>query len=237
MKNILSPILPFFAFFYATCSILAQTIGGVDDIDDQLVVPWNVETPKDYEATYHFGFSEDESTLVLIVTEGECFAQIRKGAFNADATAWIVSYEPLNHARIEGNRFYSDVFNGQFAIYQQGEQPIYGLKRLASASMHQDYELGTRSASAITFFPGKYPQASMQYLDEDKLRNRSLVELQLMRNEIFARYGYQFKPGGKMDRYFKTQEWYQGQHEDVRPFLTELEKRNIALIQTIEKEK
>ena len=57
-----------------------------------------------------------------------------------------------------------------------------------------------------------------------------------MRNEIFARYHYKFRPGGAMDTYFKQQDWYSGQHDNVNDFLTELEKANIKLIRQIEKE-
>jgi hypothetical protein len=57
-----------------------------------------------------------------------------------------------------------------------------------------------------------------------------------MRNEIFARYGYKFKSGGEMDKYFKSQDWYSGQHDNVNDFLTELEKENIKLIRQIENE-
>lgn len=56
-----------------------------------------------------------------------------------------------------------------------------------------------------------------------------------MRTELFARYGYKFKEGGKMDEYFKKQKWYRPQHSNVNDFLTELEMRNLELIRTEEK--
>lgn len=55
-----------------------------------------------------------------------------------------------------------------------------------------------------------------------------------MRNEIYARYGYIFKPNGDLDNYFKKQRWYKGQHQDVSNFLTGLENQNIELIQMAE---
>jgi hypothetical protein len=58
---------------------------------------------------------------------------------------------------------------------------------------------------------------------------------QIMKNEIFARYGYIFKPQGEMDRYFRKQSWYQAQKQQVNDYLTGLEKLNIELIQTIDK--
>jgi hypothetical protein len=37
-----------------------------------------------------------------------------------------------------------------------------------------------------------------------------------------------------MDKYFKHQDWYSGQHDNVDKFLTDLEKENINLIQQFE---
>jgi hypothetical protein len=37
-----------------------------------------------------------------------------------------------------------------------------------------------------------------------------------------------------MDKYFRTQKWYQGLHQNVDNFLTELEKSNITLIMEME---
>jgi YARHG domain-containing protein len=55
-----------------------------------------------------------------------------------------------------------------------------------------------------------------------------------MRNEIFARYGYIFRPGGKMEKYFQSQSWYQPNAADVNSFLTEIELQNIETIRKLE---
>ena len=55
-----------------------------------------------------------------------------------------------------------------------------------------------------------------------------------MRNEIFARYGYIFKEGGEMEKYFKSQDWYTPEHKNVNDFLTEIEKENLKLIREVE---
>ena len=51
-----------------------------------------------------------------------------------------------------------------------------------------------------------------------------------MRNEIFARYGHAFIPGGEMERYFNNQKWYKNKHIDATKLLTDIEKQNIKLI-------
>jgi len=83
---------------------------------------------------------------------------------------------------------------------------------------------------------GLYPQSSTRQLTRTELKKRSKHDLQIMRNEIFARYGYIFKEGGEMDKYFKSQDWYTPQHKNVNNFLTEIEKANLKLIKEMEAE-
>jgi len=88
-------------------------------------------------------------------------------------------------------------------------------------------------------FPqGRFPLVSKQvmtltelemYAGEPRLQN-----LKVMRNEIFARYGYKFKTRDMAD-FFGTQDWYYPQFDDVNSKITEIEQINIALIQVLEK--
>jgi hypothetical protein len=64
----------------------------------------------------------------------------------------------------------------------------------------------------------------------------SKIELKIIRNEIFARYGMIFKKGSEMDLYFKKQDWYQPQYKSVDQFLTQLEKDNLTIIKKAESE-
>ena len=61
-----------------------------------------------------------------------------------------------------------------------------------------------------------------------------LQNLQIMRNEIFARHGYKFKTKDMAD-FFSTKAWYTPQYDDVTSRLTEIERINISLIQELEK--
>ncbi len=54
-------------------------------------------------------------------------------------------------------------------------------------------------------------------------------ELDLMRNEIFADYGYIFK-SEKWEKYFKDKSWYNPRFDNVDDKLSELEKENIDFI-------
>lgn len=70
-------------------------------------------------------------------------------------------------------------------------------------------------------------------LTESDLLNKNPKELRLLRNEIFARYGYIFK-SKDLQEYFKQKEWYKPTYKNVESLLTETDKTNIQLILKIE---
>lgn len=81
---------------------------------------------------------------------------------------------------------------------------------------------------------GEYPQASQRLLKEDDVNNLGKPELETMRNEIFARHGYCFKRKAQREL-FEDKEWYIPNTVDVKKDLTDIEKKNIALIKRFEK--
>ena len=87
----------------------------------------------------------------------------------------------------------------------------------------------------LTFYPGKFAYASLRLLSKEELSILTKSDLQIMRNEIYARYGYLFESDGDMNKYFRKQSWYNGQSKNVDIFLSDLERQNIKIIQAIEK--
>jgi len=55
-----------------------------------------------------------------------------------------------------------------------------------------------------------------------------------MRNEVFARHGHRFQTP-RLDRLFSAQSWYSPTTDDASSALTELERKNVALIRSVEK--
>lgn len=78
-----------------------------------------------------------------------------------------------------------------------------------------------------------YPQASDRLLTKEDVENMSAWDLKIMRNEIFARYGYIFK-SEEMRNYFKYEKWYVPMYDNVDNMLTDVEKKNIDLIKRYE---
>jgi hypothetical protein len=77
------------------------------------------------------------------------------------------------------------------------------------------------------------------YFDASYFKNLSNDELRLARNEIYARHGYRFSDKGLTQFYHSGGLWYgtallKAQNPLV---LTEIEKLNVELIATIEKER
>jgi hypothetical protein len=231
----------FFVLIFILVLLHANVWGqeiGVGAIDEIKVMPWITKSILEYRNVYHFGMSEMESDFRLIITDNACYAQIKSQHYGTAEGSFIFDYTNLKKVMIKGNKFFSNKTNGEFVICEENGEKYFGLKVYKPWSVllnKGNYEIGKKSGEIEWSYPGKYPQASLRHLKEDELKTMSKTELEIMRNEIFARYGYIFSAGGKMEQYFKQQDWYEGQHKNVSNFLTDLEKENIKLINRIEK--
>ncbi len=207
-----------------------------DGIDTSLIKPWFPKLEYEYQSVYHFGDSEWESNLILICGLDKWYAQIVTGGWSSDGKSWIYNYENLSNVKINANKFYSNKTNGEFVLCDGENGRITGLKVYKSWSGEDGQEIGYKSHLITDNYSGRFPQASIILLNREDLLKMSKQDLKIMRNEIFARYGYKFQAGGEMDNYFKNENWYSGQYDNINDFLTELEKENIKLIQQIESE-
>ncbi|MCH2044271.1 MAG: YARHG domain-containing protein [Saprospiraceae bacterium] len=84
-------------------------------------------------------------------------------------------------------------------------------------------------------FEDTYAFTKTRVVDPAELKAYSKSELRIMRNEIFARYGYKFK-SKDLREYFIKKGVY-GNLENVSPFLTKIETKNIDLIRAAENAK
>lgn len=101
-------------------------------------------------------------------------------------------------------------------------------KDVLQGQTHESNQSNTQSN-----VPGLFPQASEKILIVSDVQGLTKWQLKIMRNEIFARHGYIFKTSD-MQQYFSTQAWYKPLNEDVNNALSNIERRNIALIQSYE---
>ncbi|MDM8545116.1 YARHG domain-containing protein [Candidatus Venteria ishoeyi] len=227
MKTILNILIllliPIFSY--------SQEVGYIADeeVIKSDVKPWIGLTSTEYQGVYSLGFSEGSYDMALFFANGQYHGQISFQEWGDNGFP-IFKYQNLENVKVKGNKFLSNKYNGKFIIYQ-------GKKGIKINGGIGDYEIGVFHESLVDYFPGKYPHASLTLLSKYTLKDMTYFELKIMRNEIFARYGYIFKLNGKMDKYFKKQGWYRPQHKDVSAFLTTIEKKNIKLIKSFESRK
>ena len=81
---------------------------------------------------------------------------------------------------------------------------------------------------------GEWPEASQRLLKTEDVENLGKRELEYMRNEIFARHGYCFAKK-ELRQQFENASWYVPNTVDIKGYLTDIEKKNIALIKRYEK--
>jgi hypothetical protein len=80
---------------------------------------------------------------------------------------------------------------------------------------------------------GSYPEGSTRLLTAKDLSGLDVRQLKIMRNEIFARYGYIFQTPD-MKTHFAQQSWYKPLHSDVSSMLSPVEKSNVDFIKKAE---
>lgn len=193
--------------------------------------PWTVNNKLEYTGTYHFGTSD----FVLSYTNGTFEAKIINSQLNEDATARIEKREPVSNIRIEGNTFYSNKTKGEFVIFKNDATERFGLKVYEPWNDKKDIEIGKLTSTPKRYI-GNYPYTSFRELTTTDLKYISKSDLQIMRNEIYARYGHIFTAGGIMDTHFKKQSWYKCEYSDATFLLTSIEKNNIKIIKQVEQE-
>lgn len=205
-------------------------------IDESKVSPWILKKITDYEGIYFFGISEGESQYTIAISGDIVCVQISDYEWvklDNGHSDWRPRYRNLTNCRIEGNKFYSDEENGEFVLYTDNGKITKGLKIYDP----KEYEIGTKTEKEFTrFINGKYSRTKFEIIPDSELRKISKDELKIMRNEIFARYGYIFIPNGMMDTYFRKTDWYFALFEDVNNWITEIEHENIKNIKRIEEE-
>ncbi|MHA7058124.1 YARHG domain-containing protein [Aquimarina sp. M1] len=70
---------------------------------------------------------------------------------------------------------------------------------------------------------------SYRIFTKDELSNKTKEELSVIKNEIFASHGYMFTKKNWQD-YFESKTWYKPSETDATNKLTDIEKRNVELI-------
>ncbi|MGI4874757.1 MAG: YARHG domain-containing protein [Janthinobacterium lividum] len=218
----------------------SQTLVGVEPIADKDLRAWHEPSVAGYAGAYHFGMSEAESELVLVVSGGVMTAQIRSGGWAQHPERWQWHYQTLTNVRVVGNLFYSTETTGRFVSFAGDSVTEYGLlvnKPWSLTARGSHKEVGMREVVDLKdYYDGQYAQASCSLLTPASLVAYSSTQLALMHNEVLARYGYRFAKGQPMQTYFAKQKWYKPEYSDVAKWLTPLERLNLTTIRKVEQQ-
>lgn len=90
----------------------------------------------------------------------------------------------------------------------------------------QSYETDKQRYASDVIFE---MNASKQSLAEKDLKNLKKLDMEIIKNAVFARHGYSFKKE-TYRQFFDTQEWYVPVSNNVDSDLSPLEKNNVALL-------
>ncbi|WP_378174035.1 YARHG domain-containing protein [Aquimarina sp. SS2-1] len=193
---------------------------------------------EDYEGVYYFGGSESESELKIIYSNGKLFACSKYYDWENDN--WVLKNERESIKYEKGKIYISDK---SYQLYTCIDDSNLFLKKgdKGLASFYNEVEKGKtlhylqfNHHSFIKKPLGKYPETSFIELIPLDLEGFSIGDLQIMRNEIFARKGHIFIQGGEMDKYFSQKDWYNSLEKSRNPSLTTIEEHNVNLIRSLE---
>lgn len=180
-------------------------------------------------------FGDNKITLLVTKLEGDSVTgrtivggndRPFRGTYKKDGA--LVTF----NAKEPGDHKDDGEFN--FSIDENSPDILKGSwKPFAKGRPAKDFELQRKKFSYRTDV-GDYPEASQRFLKAGDVENLMKEDLEFMRNEIFARHGYCFNKK-YLRQQFELQDWYIPNTVDIKGYLTEIEKKNIALIKRYEK--
>jgi hypothetical protein len=228
--------------FIATLSCKNKTVvdnkDGLEKVDDKNVTAQQV-VKKVYEkiiGSFVGTFGDNKITMLISKAEGDSVAGRTIVGGNDRPFAGLVAVKDGIYtiaAKEPGDDKNDGTFNVTIAEANNGIVQGNWVPNDAKVTTKKDFVL-QRKVYAYKVTDGSFAVASQKLLKEEDVSNLTKYELEMMRNEIFARHGYCFKKKELRQR-FEKEEWYVPDNIDVKDRLTEIEKKNITLMKRFEK--
>lgn len=177
-----------------------------------------------YDGTFKFNISEkDDSIYGTWISKRKDLPvlsrkfSLKKTAFNYNPENILI--QPKYGVDKENADEYDNVdwINSKKKKYDEsdGEEYFYDVQRAASDEIYKI-------------------NGSTQKLTEKQLKNLHKLDLEIIRNTIYARHGYSFANRGAR-QFFDYVDWYVPLYTNVEDKLSPTEKENIALLKRFEK--
>ncbi|MFL6257507.1 MAG: YARHG domain-containing protein [Pyrinomonadaceae bacterium] len=152
------------------------------------------------------------------------------------AAEWLILRAEVEAVR--GKTFDNDPWLKQYFEdrYWYKADPAYDARQLTPMERKNlaALDAAQRKQRRAAISPGDMEHFENRLVTEEMLKGLSLNELRLLRNEVYARRGRQFRTEW-LSQYFWSQPWYEAREDNVEPELSEIEKKNIATIVAYER--
>jgi hypothetical protein len=139
---------------------------------------------------------------------------------------------------VRGKRFDDDPWLQQYFEdrYWYKADPSYDARQLTATERKNLAAIddAQRKQRHAAISPGDMEHFENRLVTEAMLKGLSLHELRLLRNEVYARRGRQFRTEW-LSQYFWSQPWYEAREDNKEPELSENEKKNIETIVVYER--
>lgn len=134
---------------------------------------------------------------------------------------------------IHGKRFDDQPWLQQYFEERYWYQPraTYDPRRLSETERRNmaAIDAAQKRQRNVALSPGDMEHFQKTEISEEMLSGLGLYELRLLRNEIYARRGRQFRTEW-IAQYFSSQPWYEPREDMSEPELSAIEKRNVETI-------
>ncbi|HWS85397.1 MAG TPA: YARHG domain-containing protein [Pyrinomonadaceae bacterium] len=134
---------------------------------------------------------------------------------------------------VRGKRFENDPWLQSYFEdrYWYKADPAYDARQLTAVERKNlaAIDEAQRKQRKAAISPGDMEHFENRLVTEAMLKGLSLHELRLLRNEIYARRGRQFRTEW-LSQYFWSQPWYEAREDNKEPALSETEQKNIQTI-------
>ena len=152
------------------------------------------------------------------------------------AAEWLILRAEVEAVR--GKRFDDDPWLQQYfeERYWYKPDPNYDARALTPTERKNlaTIDAAQRKQRRAAVSPGDMEHFEKRLITEEMLKGLSLHELRLLRNEVYARRGRQFRTAW-LAQHFWSQPWYEAREDNSEPELTETEKKNIETIVAYER--
>lgn len=197
--------------------------GTLKETDSTLYVQLNEPGDDKYDGVFKINFTKGQDSIKGIWLANDKKLKVTKR--DLLLTSRVFKYNPNNNFK-KLDDYTDDIGLVDWENYKNMKQ-----KDTDEGGKSYEYDVTKQRYSSQAIYK---LNASTQKLTEKQLKNLQKLDLEILRNAIYARHGFTFK-NKTARQFFNDEAWYVPMYGDIEKELTPLEKENIALLQRFEK--